>query len=163
MKKTFLKIVAILTLTATAFTFSSCAFLQAEGKKISAWNTAHKTQIDATLALVEAKVQDITENVLIPAVVSQIDAKTKTNFVSSLATAFRSYEGTGQLLTSADIQSIVQAWCPDKSQWQTLGDKLSAQWALANPTTPAQAEKVLEAFATGLNKATIVAPVTTTP
>ena len=158
MKIPFLKSIALLTLIASALTFSSCAFLKTEETKIAAWDTAHKTQIDATLALIEAKVQDITENVLLPAVVSQIDAKTKTSFVSALSLAFRSYEGTGQLLTSSDIQSIVQAWCPDKSQWQTLGDKLAAQWAVANPTTPAQAEAVLEAFANGLNNATIVAP-----
>ena len=57
-------------------------------------------------------------------------------------------------MTSNDIQNIVAVWTPDKSHWEELGTELSELWATANPKTPAEAQKVLEQFAKGLNLAT---------
>ena len=155
MKQKLFKLTACLSVVLFAtMSFTSCQVLSNGSKKVGAWITEHKPQINATGKLLTAKVTDIVKQVVIPAAISQFDKSKKEDFVNGLAQGFRTYQGTGKVLTSNDIQNIVAVWTPDKSHWEELGTELSELWATANPKTPAEAQKVLEQFAKGLNLAT---------
>lgn len=155
MKQKLFKLTACLSVILFAtMSFTSCQSLSNGSKKVGAWITEHKPEINSTGRLITAKVTDIVKQVVIPAAISQFDKSKKEDFINGLAQGFRTYQGSGKVLTGNDIQNIVAIWTPNKSHWEELGTELSDLWTTANPKTPAEAQKVLEQFAKGLNIAT---------
>ena len=155
MKQKLFKLTACLSVVLFAtMSFTSCQALSNGSKKVGAWITEHKPEINSTGRLLTAKVTDIVKQVVLPVAISQFDKSKKQDFVNGLAEGFRTYQGSGKVLTGNDIQNIVAIWTPNKSHWEELGTELSDLWKTANPKTPAEAQKVLEQFAKGLNIAT---------
>lgn len=129
-----------------SFVFSGCSSL-------TEWVANHRPQIAATQAVIKNKVADVVKQVVIPAAVSQFDKTKKTDFVSALAQGFRTYQGTGKILSAEDVKNIVDAWTPEKAHWDVLGVELATLWAKENPVTPEQTQKILELIARGLDSA----------
>ena len=147
------KIIAIF-LMLTLSIFTGCETVKIGANKTKDWVVTHKPQFQATGKWVVGKVIDIVNQVVIPVAISQLDKSKKQDIVDGLASGFRTYQGTGKVLTSSDIQSIVEIWTPDKSHWEELGLELSDLWAKQNPKNPEEVQKLLEEFAKGLNVST---------
>ena len=118
-----------------------------------AWSTAHRVQIDGTLAVVGHRALLVAENVLLSAATSELDAAFKADFLDSIASGLRANEGS--IVTSGDVAKIVTLWSPnDGAAWQSLAGgvaQVADQALAANGNT--QAAAVVEQLATGLNAA----------
>jgi hypothetical protein len=114
-----------------------------------AWTAAHKSQIQATAGIVGKRAAIIALQVVIGAAKSQYDAGNKADYLDSLATGLRTYEG--QIVSGDDIKAIVAAWTPDKPHWQEAGDRFAQLWDSNPPKSKAEVAAFLEAYASGLN------------
>ena len=127
-----------------------------------AWISAHKTQIDDTLAVVGQRALTVAEQVLISVATDEADKNFKADFLDAVASGLRQNETT--IVNSDDVAKIVQIWSPnDGAQWQQLAGNLGSvagnALAAAGET---QSAAIVENIATGLNNAAAAARTTTT-
>jgi hypothetical protein len=128
-----------------------------------AWITAHQTQIDSTLAVVGQRALSVAENVLLSVAVDEADSGFKADYLDAIASGLRANETT--IVSSADVEKIVQIWSPnDGDAWQSLAGGVAqiADQALTATGKP-QAAAVVEQIATGLNNAAAAARTAPTP
>lgn len=125
-----------------------------------AWISAHKSQINATLAVVGQRSLAVAERVLISVATDEADKNFKANFLDSVATGLRQNEAN--IVTANDVSKIVQIWSPnDGAQWRQLAGSLGTVAGIALQSTgQAQASTIVENIAIGLNDAAAKARIT---
>lgn len=118
-----------------------------------AWTQAHLPQIKATASVIGNRALILAEQTLISAAVNAADAGFKADYLDAIASGLRANEGN--LVTSADVASIVKIWSPnDGPQWQKLAGNAAqlADQALIEHGYVKPAA-VIEQIATGFNAA----------
>ena len=127
-----------------------------------AWISAHKPQIDSTLAIVGQRALAVAEQVLISVAADEADKNFKADFLDAVASGLRQNETT--IVNSDDVAKIVQIWSPnDGAQWKSLAGSLGTVAGNALATAgETQSAAIVENIATGLNNAAAAARTTTT-
>ncbi len=91
-----------------------------------------------------------TRDALILNLLTQLPTVAAGNYAKAFGDAIRSLEGTEVALIPAQIQALRAKWLPKGNAYTQFAASLAAIYLSAHPSSNADAQKILEAIAMGL-------------